>query len=149
MSDYSGELAYCGHPMTSPRECGQCLAGARAEVERQSKAMVILDEQVGKYQVEVERLREALIKIHDLHPYCGCAGLVESLRPDVCEDNCAWSITRAALGETEKTHPMAQEMLATAARPVEELAGSTPCPECGFVKSHCRCAVLGEGEKGG
>ena len=100
-------------------------------------------------RAEVERLREALIKIHDLHPYCGCAGLVESLRPDVCEDNCAWSITRAALGETEKTHPMAQEMLATAARPVEELAGSTPCPECGFVKSHCRCAVPGEGEKVG
>ena len=54
----SGELAYCGHSMTAVRECGQCLAEARAEVERQSKAMVILDEQVGKYQVEVERWKE-------------------------------------------------------------------------------------------
>jgi hypothetical protein len=30
----SGGLAYCGHPMTAPRECGMCLAEARAEVGR-------------------------------------------------------------------------------------------------------------------
>ena len=33
------ELAYCGHPMTAPRECGQCLAEARAEVERLREAL--------------------------------------------------------------------------------------------------------------
>ena len=30
----SAQLAHCGHPMTAPRECGQCLAEARAKVER-------------------------------------------------------------------------------------------------------------------
>ena len=30
----SAPPAYCGHPMTAPRECGVCLAQSRAEVEQ-------------------------------------------------------------------------------------------------------------------
>lgn len=60
---------------------------------------------------------------------------------------------RAALAtgkpDKEKRHPMAMEMMVAAVstghegtiRLAAQLAGLSPCPECGFVKEHCRCAA--------
>ena len=72
----SGELAYCGHSMTAVRECGPCLAEARAEVERLREAL----ERASGY---------ALQGIHEPYPaprfYC------KAIR----------KIARAALGEVK------------------------------------------------
>jgi len=64
------ELAYCGHPMTAPRECGQCLAEARAEVERLEAAREndaftrdVLRREIARHRAAAERLREALTRI--------------------------------------------------------------------------------------
>lgn len=62
---------------------------------------------------------------------------------------------RAVLSDGAKPHSMAREMLMAAASTSDEgtvrlaaqLAGVPPCPKCGFIKSRCRCATLGE--KGG
>ena len=62
MSDYSGELAYCGHSMTAVRECGQCLAEARAEVERLREALLRLTKRHDGMRIEYAFLEAAVLE---------------------------------------------------------------------------------------